>query len=156
MVNLCLNALCLSLSDLANIAQSVAVVLGVGFFLVEYRRRTIELGHATYVSTANAYIDLEKEMIANQTLRKIYDYSDMYRELPDAAKRRQHFFYALLMVFEIVFLSKKWMDRNEWQGWTAWMSEMMRNSDEFRMALNDNLDLYAKPFVEFLRGGLSK
>jgi len=147
LASFCITWFCFDLSDLAN----VALTLGIIFFVIDYRRRTRELGHSAYVSTATAYIDLEKEMIENKSLRAIYDYSETYRKLPDDAKSRQHYFYALLMIFEIVFLSRKWLSAAEWEGWTALMTELMQHSSEFRMAVDDDEKLYARPLVEFLR-----
>lgn len=99
-------------------------------------------------------MDLEKLFIEYPEIQSVYEYDESYTELSKKKRKIYHWCVMSISIFEIVFiaspLNRKWMNEDEWEGWDQYISELMKFSDDFRHAWEDNRDFYCKKFRNFM------
>ncbi|MBC7093692.1 hypothetical protein H5T53_06790 [Candidatus Bipolaricaulota bacterium] len=126
---------------------NLAVSCGVLFFLLEWRRRSRELGYSTYIALSQTSVDLEKLLIDHPEIISVLSGQATLEQVPSA----RYYFNMLMIIFENVFLcrSRRWLGKDEWDGWQTWMAGMMK-LDSFRKTWDEEKSLYARSFAKFM------
>jgi hypothetical protein len=139
----------LMLVDVLQILASLSVILGVPFFIIEYRRRGRDLGYQTYLAASQASIELEKILIDHPDIRDVVEEKGnvKYENVPQT----KYYYNSLMILFENVYLcwKKGWMAEDEWDGWAEWMKIMMKRQD-FQKAWEEEKKLYSKSFIKYM------
>src|SRR5271157_3604812 len=93
-----------------------------------------EQGYSAFLQAALQDVELERAMMQDEVLKKIYDGDPAYMGLDESQRKRWHFYNMQLIVGELVYLAHKrrWLKDPEWEGWRVYMSDLVRNGSEFR------------------------
>jgi hypothetical protein len=129
-------------------------MFGIIAFYVEYRKSRKDKGYDTYIQTILSWVDLEKLLIQHPELQSLYEYNKSYKELPKERRKNYHWFSMFLGIVEIVFIAsprdRKWMSRDEWEGWDEWISELINKSEDFRLTWKMDKNYYCEKFRNYM------
>jgi hypothetical protein len=144
----------ITISDVVQILQVISIVFGILIFYPEYRRSVRDRGYNTYLQTVFHLVDLEKMFIQHPELQKLWEYDDVYRNLSKNGRKRYHWCSILIDVFEIVYLAsphqRKWITKEEWEGWEQLISEIATNNQEFHIAWETAKNMYSEKFTTYM------
>ncbi len=143
------------LPDAFNIgifAGNIALVAALVIFGLQMRDDRKSRGYSAFLQAALQDVELERTMMHDKDLREIYDQDIDYLTLKEPARKRRHFYYMMLIVGEIVYLSHKkgWMDKEEWGGWDIYMKYMVSSGSDFKDTWKDSKSFYSEDFREYI------
>lgn len=152
-----------TLSDLLQILQALSIafgIFGILAFYFEYRKSRKDKGYDTYVQTILSLVDIEKLFIEHPEMQSLWTYDETYKSLSKERRKIYHYCGMLIDIFEIVFiaspLNRKWMSEDEWDGWEQWITELMKYSEDFRLAWKNNRESYCKKFRSYMDETMSR
>jgi len=122
---------------LMTLAQTVVLTLTMLIFILSFRSQNIAVRDAAYQRALDDYTASISMLVERPELGKLVDEIGRTKAPTDAqaetmaAEDRALFGYMLLnySLFERVYLlyARKWIDKDTWDQWHAWMKSMARH-----------------------------
>lgn len=151
-----------TLTLLATVAQTIVITVMLLVFILQFRSQEQAVDESSYQNLMGRYNDLVMMEAARERPSSLY-MSRLSRRSGRSAQitvEQAEAFSVLLVIYGLLveaftLYKKKWIDKETWDQWAAWLSDMAEDPD-FRSIHETSQGMFDPGFEAYLAKGIAE